>query len=100
MREEFQTGHIPGAVSIPIHELRKRLHELPRRKEFVAYCRGRYCVFSDDAVALLAKEGFRARRFELGVLDWKFHGFPVEGGAAAGPIQGSTRRLPRLGITR
>lgn len=69
--EEFGAAHIPGARSIPIAELEERLDELPRDREVIAYCRGRYCVYSDEAVRLLQDRGFRARRFEMGVLDWE-----------------------------
>jgi len=69
--EEFDAGHIAGARSIPIDELENRIDELPRDREVVAYCRGRYCVYSDEAVVMLRQQGFRARRFEMGVLDWE-----------------------------
>lgn len=69
-RVEFDAGHIPGARSLPIDELDRRLDELPDDREIVAYCRGRYCVFSDEAVHLLRSHGFRARRFEMGAADW------------------------------
>lgn len=67
---EFAAGHIAGARSIPIEELPARLGELPAGQEIVAYCRGRYCVFADDAVRLLRANGFAARRLEAGVGDW------------------------------
>jgi len=67
---EFEAGHIPGARSIPIDELAGRIDELPPGQEIAAYCRGRYCVFADDAVRLLAARGFRARRLLAGVRDW------------------------------
>lgn len=69
-RVEFDAGHIPGARSLPIEELERRLDELPDDREIVAYCRGRYCVFSDEAVRLLRARGYRARRFETGAADW------------------------------
>ncbi|MCF6179060.1 MAG: metalloregulator ArsR/SmtB family transcription factor [Geopsychrobacter sp.] len=71
--EEYQSGHLPQAVSIPLAELKRRLAELPRDREIVAYCRGPYCVLSADAVELLRAEGFKAIRFEEGVLDWQAH---------------------------
>lgn len=76
--EEFAVGHVPGAVNIPIQELEKRLGELPKRKEVVAYCRGPYCLMSYDAVALLRKRGLKARRLEDGLPEWRVAGLPVE----------------------
>ncbi|MBZ0271876.1 metalloregulator ArsR/SmtB family transcription factor [bacterium] len=75
--EEYRAGHIPGALSIPVGELTRRLAELPRDREIVAYCRGPYCVLSVEAVALLRASGYRALRMEDGVLDWQSLGFPV-----------------------
>ena len=77
---EYRTGHIAGARSVPLAELEARLHEIPKDQEVVAYCRGPYCVFADEAVALLRARGYRARRFELGFPDYKARGLPVEGG--------------------
>ena len=65
---EFNAGHIKGAVSIPIHDLKRRLKELPRKREIVAYCRGPYCVYARDAVAELTTHGFKARRLEIGLI--------------------------------
>jgi rhodanese-related sulfurtransferase len=76
--EEYAAGHLPGAVNIPIHELEKRLKELPKRREIVAYCRGPYCLMSYDAVALLRKKGIKARRLEAGLPEWRLAGLPVE----------------------
>lgn len=75
--EEFAAGHLPGAVNIPVHELEKRLGELPKRKEVVAYCRGPYCLMSYDAVALLRKKGLKARRLQNGLPEWRLAGLPV-----------------------
>lgn len=75
---EFRQGHIANAISIPIDELARRLKELPKRTEIVAYCRGPFCVFADDAVALLTKAGYKARRLEEGFPDWKLLDLPVE----------------------
>jgi rhodanese-related sulfurtransferase len=76
--EEFAAGHVPGAVNIPIRELEKRLGELPKRKEVIAYCRGPYCLMSYDAVELLRKRGLKARRLEDGLPEWRVAGLPVE----------------------
>jgi rhodanese-related sulfurtransferase len=75
--EEYQAGHVAGARSIPLTELQERLKELPKRKEIVAYCRGPYCVFADEAVALLRSHGRKATRLEAGFPDWKARGLPV-----------------------
>ena len=76
--EEYQAGHVPGARSIQLAELKARLKEIPKRKEIVAYCRGPYCVFADEAVALLRSHGRRAVRLEIGFPDWKARGLPIE----------------------
>jgi rhodanese-related sulfurtransferase/DNA-binding transcriptional ArsR family regulator len=76
--EEFAAGHLPGAVNIPIHQLEKRLRELPKRKEVIAYCRGPYCLMSYDAVSLLRKKGLKARRLEDGLPEWRAAGLPTE----------------------
>jgi rhodanese-related sulfurtransferase len=76
--EEFAAGHVPGAVNIPVHELEKRLSELPKRREIVAYCRGPYCLMSFDAVALLRRKGLKARRLEDGMPEWRLAGLPVQ----------------------
>ncbi len=79
---EYEAGHIKGARSIPIGELTERLKEVPKSKTIVAYCRGPYCVYADEAAAVLAKHGFRALRFEGGFPDWKLAGGRVELGTA------------------
>jgi rhodanese-related sulfurtransferase len=81
--EEYQAGHLPGALSVPLAELERRLSELPRRREVVAYCRGPYCVLAIEAVARLRARGYRALRLEAGVPDWRARGHPVETGLGA-----------------
>jgi rhodanese-related sulfurtransferase/biotin operon repressor len=76
--EEYRAGHIPGARSVPIERLEACLGGIPEDREVVAYCRGPYCVFSDEAVALLRSRGYRARRLEEGLPDWRAAGLPVE----------------------
>jgi rhodanese-related sulfurtransferase len=76
--EEYRAGHIPGALSVPLAELKKRLSELPRDRDIVAYCRGPYCVMAVEAVGFLRGKGFRAHRLEHGVVDWRARGWRVE----------------------
>lgn len=78
--EEFAAGHVPNAVNIPLKELKRRLGELPRDQQVVAYCRGPYCVLAYEAVAELRRQGFDARRMEDGMPEWKLAGLPVERG--------------------
>jgi len=75
---EFQAGHIPGAVNLPLGDLKKRLRELPQDREIIAYCRGTYCVLAFEAVAELRKKGYEARRLEEGYPEWRASGLPVE----------------------
>lgn len=75
--EEFETAHLPYARSLPLAELAQRLAELPRDVEIVAYCRGPFCLMSDEAVRLLAEHGFRARKTFDGVTEWEAAGLPV-----------------------
>ena len=80
---EYAAGHIAGAISVPIEGLKRRLRRLPRQKEYVAYCRGPYCVYADRAVELLRNAGRRARRLLDGFPEWKAAGLPVETGLPA-----------------
>ena len=75
--DEYDAGHIPDAINIPFDELNSQLKKLSKNKEYVAYCRGPFCVFADDAVSLLIKKGFRAKRLAEGFPDWKLKGLPV-----------------------
>lgn len=75
---EFEEGHLPGALSVPLPELEAHLAGLPKRKQLVAYCRGPYCLFAVEAVVRLQAKGFKARRMEEGVSEWRALGLPVE----------------------
>ncbi len=75
--EEYQAGHIPGAISIPLKEFERHLSELPQDQEIAAYCRGPYCVLAIQAVEMLRTKGYKAVRLEEGVLDWRAMGFPI-----------------------
>jgi rhodanese-related sulfurtransferase len=75
---EYQQGHIAGAQSIPLDELAERIEELPQGRPIVAYCRGPYCVFADEAVELLSAQGVRAARLTTGYPDWAAAGLPTE----------------------
>jgi rhodanese-related sulfurtransferase/biotin operon repressor len=74
---EYQAGHITGARSVPVSELEKRLKAISKRREVVAYCRGPFCVYADEAVNFLKQRGFRARRLDIGFPDWQAAGLPV-----------------------
>lgn len=77
-REEYDTGHLPHAQSMPLDELRARVRELPRKKPVVAYCRGPFCLWGKEAVALLREHGIHAMRLQDGVPEWRAAGRPVE----------------------
>lgn len=74
---EYGKGHIANSISIPFDELSDRLKELPKRNEIIAYCRGPFCVFADEAVAMLTKTGYKAKRLEEGFPDWAVMGLPI-----------------------
>lgn len=75
---EYATAHLPFARSMPLAELERRLHELPRERDIVAYCRGPFCLLSDEAVKLLGARGYRVRKISDGVAEWQAAGLPVE----------------------
>lgn len=79
---EFASGHLPGAIHIPVEELAHRLNELPADREVIAYCRGQYCVLAHDAVRLLNQRGYRASRATDGALEWRIAGLLERDGAA------------------
>jgi rhodanese-related sulfurtransferase/DNA-binding transcriptional ArsR family regulator len=76
--EEYEAGHIPGAVSIPLGELKRRIKELPKSKQIVAYCRGPLCALAPEAARYLKGKGFRVKRLAEGAPDWKAAGLPLE----------------------
>jgi rhodanese-related sulfurtransferase len=77
-RAEYDGGHLPGAVNIPLEDLPARIAELPTDREVVAYCRGAYCVLATDAARLLHARGRHARRTRDGVLEWRLAGVPLD----------------------
>jgi rhodanese-related sulfurtransferase len=77
-KAEYQAGHIAGAVSAQLELLPAVIATLPKRREIVAYCRGPYCVYADDAVRFLHGQGRRARRLDVGFPEWRTAGLPVE----------------------
>lgn len=77
---EYEAGHIAGAISMPVADLRRRLKELPTDKQYVAYCRGPYCVYADQAVEFLQTRGRRVSRLLEGFPEWRAAGLPVESG--------------------
>jgi rhodanese-related sulfurtransferase len=80
-KDEYESGHIPGALSMPLAGLKGRLAQLPKSREVIAYCRGPYCVYSLEAVRLLRKHGYRARRAQEGLPEWRASKLPVAAGA-------------------
>jgi rhodanese-related sulfurtransferase/DNA-binding transcriptional ArsR family regulator len=84
---EYVAGHIPGAISVPADELKQRLQQLTKGREYVAYCRGPYCVYADRAVELLRAHGRRARRLLDGFPEWRAAGLPVASGIQPGALK-------------
>ena len=84
---EYVAGHIAGAISIPVEDVQRRLKELTKGKEYVAYCRGPYCIYADRAVEILRAHGRRARRLVEGFPEWRSAGFPVSQGAEPGAVR-------------
>jgi rhodanese-related sulfurtransferase len=84
---EYVAGHIPGALSIPVDGLQRRLKALAQDREYVAYCRGPYCIYADRAVEMLRAHGRRARRLAEGFPEWRSAGFPVSQGADPGTLR-------------
>jgi rhodanese-related sulfurtransferase len=80
-RVEYEAGHIAGALSAPIETFQAQTPKLPPRGDVIAYCRGPYCVYADDAVRVLRARGVRARRLDVGFPEWRRAGLPVEGAA-------------------
>jgi rhodanese-related sulfurtransferase len=84
---EYAAGHIPGAISMPVDDLQRRLKELAAGRHYVAYCRGPYCVYADRAVEILRAHGRRARRLTDGFPEWRSAGLPVAQGSAPGTLR-------------
>jgi DNA-binding transcriptional ArsR family regulator/rhodanese-related sulfurtransferase len=84
---EYVAGHIAGAISIPVDDLQRRLKELTKSKDYVAYCRGPYCIYADRAVEMLRASGRRARRLVEGFPEWRSAGFPVTQGTEPGALR-------------
>ena len=92
--EEFASGHLPGAINIPLAELEARLGELEPEQEIIAYCRGPHCVLAFEAVARLREQGASARRLDSGLPEWRLAGLPVEVGSTAKPREKVTSLQP------
>ncbi|HUP44721.1 MAG TPA: metalloregulator ArsR/SmtB family transcription factor, partial [Thermoanaerobaculia bacterium] len=86
--DEYQAGHIPGAISMPPDELPQRLGEIPRHRPVIAYCRGPFCVYAVEAVATLRRHGYEAWRMESGIPDWRLAGHPIVSQASHQPSLG------------
>ena len=81
---EYAAGHIAGAISVPVDDLQRRLRQLPKGREYVAYCRGPYCVYADRAVEILRSNGRQARRLREGFPEWRAAGLPVQVSVSSG----------------
>lgn len=90
-KDEYRSGHIPGALSVPLGKLKEWLSKLPKDREIVAYCRGPYCVLAVQAVEMLRKKGFNAIRLEEGVQDWLAMGFSISVGDDKAPVNRDSR---------
>lgn len=90
--EEYRAGHIPGAISIPLPELKGKITSLPKGVEIVAYCRGPYCVLAPQALEILRRHGFRARRLQDGFPEWRRDGLPTTEGDQTPPENQPTRK--------
>ncbi len=88
--EEYRAGHIPGALSVPLEQLKDLLSKLPKDQEIVAYCRGPYCVLAVQAVEMLQKKGFKAIRLEEGIQDWRAMGLSISIGKEKTAVNGAT----------
>ena len=97
---EYEAGHIAGAISVPIDDLQARLRTLPKDREYVAYCRGPYCVYADRAVELLVQSKRRARRMVEGFPEWRAAGLPISGGREAAPPSRRRVEKPRRSAMR
>jgi ArsR family transcriptional regulator len=95
--DEYAAGHLPQAINIPLRDLPRRLREIPKGHEVVAYCRGSYCVLAFEAVALLRARGFKVRRLEDGYPEWRASGLPVARGASASRLAGGSVVGERIG---
>ena len=92
--EEYRAGHLPGALSVPVADLRAKLEELPKGREVVAYCRGPHCVMAVEAVGVLRSKGYKAHRLEQGVLEWRARGWRIEKSAPGTRAQRGSRSQP------
>jgi len=77
-KEEYQAGHLPAAISIPLREFEPRIGEISREKAIVVYCRGPYCIYADEAIEMLVERGWNATRLEEGVVEWQQYGYALE----------------------